>query len=202
MFQTFNKFSQKKLTSRLTRALAAIIIGLIIVFWPSATIETIVKLVGLMFIAEGVISFILSQRRRNQSPNLIVLPRGIVDFIIGIVLVSSPKESSTLFVFLIGMLIVLGCLSQLLPLIIFQQFGVKSWKSTIIILAPLIVGLFIIFNPSKVADRTVMLIGFALIFYGISELCFYLKSKNDPPIGKHHPNNDQPIDIEYEEIKD
>lgn len=202
MFKIYTNSSQSNPTSRLVRAIVTVSLGIVITFWPGATIEAIVKLAGLMLIIEGIVSFLLSQRRRIQNPDLIVLPRGIVDLIIGIILMVVPKEASALFVFLIGMLLVFGSFSQVLLLITFLRAGIKSWSSTIIMLVPFVAGLFIIFNPIKVADSAVILIGLALIAYGASELYFYFKSRTNTPSNNNRTSGNQPIDIDYEEVTD
>lgn len=202
MFKIYTNSSQSNPASRLVRAIVTVSLGIVITFWPGATIEAIVKLAGLMLIIEGIVSFLLSQRRRIQNPDLIVLPRGIVDLIIGIILMVVPKEASALFVFLIGMLLVFGSFSQVLLLITFLRAGIKSWSSTIIMLVPFVAGLFIIFNPIKVADSAVIIIGLALIAYGASELYFYFKSRNNTPSNNNRASGNQPIDIDYEEITD
>lgn len=202
MFKIYTNSSQSNPTSRLVRAIVTVSLGIVITFWPGATIEAIVKLAGLMLIIEGIVSFLLSQRRRIQNPDLIVLPRGIVDLIIGIILMVVPKEASALFVFLIGMLLVFGSFSQVLLLITFLRAGIKSWSSTIIMLVPFVAGLFIIFNPIKVADSAVIIIGLALIAYGASELYFYFKSRTNTPSNNNRTSGNQPIDIDYEEVTD
>ncbi len=61
----------------LSRAILAIIVGLVLVLWPGVALRYIIMFIGAMFLATGLIAFIVSNKNREDRRRSLVPFSGI-----------------------------------------------------------------------------------------------------------------------------
>ena len=70
------------------RAVLAILLGLALLIWPADALKYVVMLIGIVFLAIGIIAFIISSRNREEHQRSFAPLSGIGSVILGLLLVS------------------------------------------------------------------------------------------------------------------
>ena len=188
----------KILRSSVFRAVCAIITGILLINNPDATVKWITIAIGVMFLLSGVISCAtyLNMRRNaagaevyDAQGRLIASARppfpivGIGSILLGLILAVMPGAFVTSLMYVLGALIILGAVNQFMALIgARRMFHVPVWfwicPSVI-----LIAGLFVLIKPMETAALPLLIIGWCLLFYGVTECInavkIYKETKNE-----------------------
>ena len=107
-----NRRNNKPFTILLIEAVAAIVIGLIIVFYTQQSLTLFVILIGLWAIIMGAVQLIVaSQIKGNKTGRNILIFNGLFTLVLGVLIFSNPWESAHVFVTIAGLIaIVTGIL--------------------------------------------------------------------------------------------
>lgn len=154
----------------LFRAVFAIILGLVLVIWPGVALRYIVMLTGVIFLVTGLVAFIVSNRNREDHRRSLVPFSGIGSMALGILLLCLPSAFATIFMFILGFILVLGAVGQFVTLSAARHFGAVSPVSYLFPVLILIAGIVVLFDPFKSAESVFILFGVTAIFYGITDL--------------------------------
>jgi len=162
----------------------AVIMGVWSIITPDVTLVALTVFFVATFFISGIIDIIYAiSNRKILSSWGWPLAGGIIDIILGILLVSMPfPVITTMLVYLVGFWILFRSILSLGLSCELQQNGVKNWGwllalsilgiifSVCYMLSPVVNGIFV-----------VMLVSFAFITYGIFRIyyAFKLKSIND-----------------------
>lgn len=203
----------KILRSSVFRALCAIIIGALLIMYPDNTVTGITIAIGVLFLISGLISVLTYfQARRHvseykiydadgrlitgQKPTFPVV--GIGSIILGLILALTPTTFVSALMYIIGIMLVLGAISQFMALIAGRRYGhVGLWYwilPTLILLA----GLYVMLKPMSPLNMAMLILGWCMLVYGIAELINALKFYNDKK--KLQQAQDQPQLDAFEEI--
>lgn len=187
----------KILRSSVFRAICAIITGILLINNPDNTVRGITIAIGIIFLISGVVACITYLNTRKNPVNaevydgdgrLIVPSRppfpivGIGSTLLGLILVIIPDVFVTSLMYVLGALIILGAINQFMTLVsVRRAFRVPAWfwigPSLI-----LIVGLFVIIKPMETASLPLLISGWCLLFYGVTECInafkIYRETKN------------------------
>ena len=149
----------------LIKALLAIGLGLAFLMNPQGMISTFSYLVGVVFIIYGIMELIRGvQLRKSVNFGNLVIEDGIMNLIVGLILVFWPNLGPNLVMIVIGFWFVLGGLIQL---IIANKFKDSAGGRNVRGLITIILGGIIIFNPSDTVNLLSMLIGGVSLLYGL-----------------------------------
>lgn len=152
------------------RSVIAIILGLVLVIWPSVALKYIIMLIGLTFLLIGLISFIIAYRSRKEHTRNLAPFSGIGSMALGLLLICIPDFFQAIFMFLLGFILVLASIGQFVSLAAARQFGHVSPVSYFFPVLILIAGLVVIFKPFETATNVCIVFGVAAIFYGVTDL--------------------------------
>ncbi|MBP3799589.1 MAG: DUF308 domain-containing protein [Bacilli bacterium] len=149
-----------------------ILLGLVLVVKSEETLKVISYLVGGVLITLGIVAFIkfFKNSEKNIPDNFDII-YGIVTIVFGIFIIINPKLVASIIPFVLGAWILFK--SAFKVAYGFELKGKNSpiWKSTLITSGiSALVGIIILFNPFKTASIVFMLIGIALIAYGIMDI--------------------------------
>ena len=188
----------KILRSSVFRAICAIITGILLINNPDSTVRWITIAIGVMFLVSGVISCAtyLNARKNvvgaeiyDAEGRLIASPRppfplvGIGSILLGLILAVIPGTFVKSLMYVLGVLIILGAVNQFIALAGARRvFRVPAWfwvcPSVI-----LITGIFVIVKPMESAELPLLIIGWCLLFYGVTECVnavkIYRETKNE-----------------------
>lgn len=192
------KLTMKILRISVFRAICAIITGILLINNPDSTVRWITIAIGVMFLVSGVISCATYLNARKNAVGaeiydaegrLIASPRppfplvGIGSILLGLILAVIPGTFVKSLMYVLGVLIILGAVNQFIALAGARRvFRVPAWfwvcPSVI-----LITGIFVIVKPMESAELPLLIIGWCLLFYGVTECVnavkIYRETKNE-----------------------
>ncbi len=174
----------KILRSSIFRAVCAIATGILLINNPDSTVKWITIAIGVMFLLSGVISlatYFNAKRRAGENEvydaegRLIVHAKpafpivGLGSVLLGLILAIIPNEFIKTLMYALGGIIILGAVNQFMTLLNAKKlFRVPVWfwigPSLI-----LITGVFIIIRPIDASALPLLIIGWCLLFYGVTE---------------------------------
>ncbi len=174
----------KILRSAVFRAICAIVTGILLINSPDSTVRGITIAIGVMFLVSGVISCATYLNARKNSAGaeiydadgrLIASPRppfplvGIGSILLGLILAVIPDTFVKSLMYVLGALIILGAINQFIALAGARRvFRVPAWfwvcPSVI-----LITGIFVMVKPMDSATVPLLILGWCLLFYGVTE---------------------------------
>lgn len=174
----------KILQSSVFRAICAIAVGAMLIKNPDSTVKGITIAIGILFLVSGVISCVAYFNARLHSAEnevydadgkLLVGGRpmfpivGLGSVILGFVLALMPGAFVTSLMYVLGGIILLGALNQFMVLIQARKFATLPlwfWGCPTLVL---LTGLFVMIKPMESASLPLLIIGWCLLFYGVTE---------------------------------
>ena len=168
------KFSCR-IGSPLFRILTAAILGLLMVFYPEDAGNYFVMVIGALFIIPSLISLATVVAAKGRGFTLPVLSVGSLLF--GFWMIVSPDFFSTLLIYVLGFLLVIGGVVQLNMYMVSRALVRVSpfyYISSVLIL---LAGLVALFNPSGMQRTAFLIIGCTSLYYALQELISWLLLK-------------------------
>lgn len=174
----------KILQSSIFRAICAIIVGGMLIKNPDSTVKGITIAIGVLFLISGVISCVAYFNARMHSAenevydaegNLLAGGRptfpivGLGSVILGFILALMPGAFVTSLMYVLSAILLLGALNQYLVLLQARKIAslpVWYWVCPTLIL---LTGIFVMVKPMETAGLPLLIIGWCLLFYGVSE---------------------------------
>ena len=163
-------FGFKNKYSGIFRAITALIIGITMVVVPGESINLVVKIIGTLLIASGLVSIIVGIVNKNNGSLNLVAFNAIVNIILGILIFSNPVFFASIVIILLGLGLLFFGGIQLLALFSARRFlDMKPWGYTLPIITTL-GGILLVFKPFETAGFISYIAGGLLIVYSVSEL--------------------------------
>jgi uncharacterized membrane protein HdeD (DUF308 family) len=174
----------KILQSSFFRSLCAVIIGVLLLMHPNSTLKGITIAIGVLFLLSGVISCVVYLVARSQAAkvnasaddgadNYAEKPLfpivGVGSVILGFILALMPETFVQWLMYVLGAMVILGAVSQFVALITARKFWKMSGFYWVLPSLLLLTGLFVILYPIETAATPLVIIGIALVVYGLSE---------------------------------
>ena len=180
----------------LSRGIPAVLIGSVFLFFQGLTIRTVIIIIGAFLLLNGLITIILSNRKKAGVLSGFLSAQGLINVIIGIVLITSPTVMVKVFMIFIGVILLLLGLLQLAGAMGTLSRSLWTWIFLIIALMTIACGVFLLSDPYKSAETILPFLGALLILNGFSELFMAWKKRHQPNIYK----GSKIQDIPYEEV--
>ena len=174
----------KILQSSVFRAICAIAVGAMLIKNPDSTVKGITIAIGILFLVSGVISCVAYFNARLHSAEnevydadgkLLVGGRpmfpivGLGSVILGFVLALMPGAFVTSLMYVLGGIILLGALNQFMVPIQARKFATLPLWFWVCPTLVLLTGLFVMIKPMESASLPLLIIGWCLLFYGVTE---------------------------------
>lgn len=187
----------KVIQSSLFRALCAIIIGALLIQYREQTVTWITIAIGVLFFLSGVFSLLSYMNAKRSAekmkgqylydaqgnhiigmrPNFPLV--GIGSLIFGLVLALMPNVFIAWLMFILSAILIMGALTQMATLVSAAKMGrvgIVYWLMPTLLL---LLGLFTLFKPSSIASAPLLVIGWAMLVYGVVEAVNALKVSNN-----------------------
>jgi len=149
------------------RGILAAILGLLLAFWPGASLEVILILFPIFAFIDGTSAIIIGNRSTKGHPWRAFIPMGIIEILIGILVLFWPQATITAFIYLMAIwAFVLG----LLELYIALQDKTKTftkWTYSIGAIITFILGILVICYPLMTSLVIIWLFGLFFLIYGL-----------------------------------
>lgn len=149
-----------------------------------------------MLVLSGLVTLILSNRKRAGLMNGFWSTQGIMTVLFGIVFIASPTVIVKVFVFFLGIILLIMGLFQLIGALGTLSRSGWAWIYFLIALVTLSSGIFLLTDTFKSAETILSFLGIILILNGISELFMAWKVSRQLPTYKGTPVED----VTYEEV--
>lgn len=170
--------------SSLIRALCAIIMGALLIAYREQTITWLTMALGVLFLISGAVScasYIASRRRKDEpqlfdaegrqisgtKPSFPIV--GIGSIVLGIILVAIPNTFVAWLMYILAAVLILGALGQFVSLTSATRYasvGIFFWVLPTLIL---LIALIALVKPSAVASAPLLVIGWCMVVYGVTE---------------------------------
>jgi uncharacterized membrane protein HdeD (DUF308 family) len=170
-------FGYKSRFGGFLRAVAAIVIGVVMVVSRTDAMVLAVRIIAAFLLASGIVSLLVGykDRQNNQMPLMGV--NGAVDILVALLIFLFPGFVAGLIVYLIGFALLGFGIFQLIALVSanrVMKVGVMAFVLPVVVL---LAGAFLLARPTFIGTAVGTVAGIALIVYGVSELLSSWKMK-------------------------
>ena len=164
-------FREVKMNSYFS-AIASLVIGLLLLFWPGASLTVICAVIGVAVLAVAVVQISLFFRERmagfSASYHLLL---GILLLVVGGWFLISPGSIGAIVPIIAGVYVVFHGITEAGRAISLKQDSYdKWWLALILALISIVLGLVLIFNAVKAGSILIQLIGALIIYDSVSNL--------------------------------
>lgn len=159
-------------TNVVISSILCVILGLVLVFWPGLSIRIVCTAVGVVLIVTGITRMIDYFAVRDGSMySQINLIFGIVLVVVGVWISVKPDKVLAIIPIIVGIVIVIHGLQNIKQAMeLWRDKYTKWWVACILGVLTVGFGVLLICRPFTAIDTVVMLIGFFLIYDGISNI--------------------------------
>ncbi|MDR0952631.1 MAG: DUF308 domain-containing protein [Elusimicrobiota bacterium] len=166
------KKNSKKSVFLLAAGIIFCVVGIMIITTPAVALEALALTLGAAILATGIIqtSSFFFDRELLQSPGW-TLVAGLVDIIIGIILLSHPAVTMEALPFIVGFWALFGSITRIAASFTFKDMGIKHWWIAFITgLLGIVLAMFIIVVPVFGALIITTYIAIFFLFWGCSTI--------------------------------
>jgi len=190
------KFFVPNPKTTLYKGILTIILGSVLLFVPGLTLKAVMIIIGVMLLLSGVVTMILSNTKKTGSMVRFFSAQGMVSVLFGIVFIASPTMMVKVFVFILGIILLIMGFFQLIGAMGTLSRSVASWIYFLIAVLTLAAGIYLLTDTLESAEAILKFLGVILILNGISNLFMAWKIRHQPGIYKGSPVQD----VNYEEM--
>lgn len=175
----------KILHSSIFRAVCSLIIGALLIKYPSDTATWIVVLIGVLFLLSGIISCVAYFFARRHSANNVITTNdgrvisasmpsypvlGLGSLLLGLILALRPSAVIDIMAYVLGAILIVGAITQMANLLTahrLYRIPFLYWISPLLIF---LVGLMSFVKPEWIAGAPLLVLGWCLVLYGVTEV--------------------------------
>lgn len=170
----------KRMNYSLLRAVSALVVGLVLVFFPDKAAEYLVFTVGVLFLIPSLISiigyFAQGAELRGRFPI-----EGVGSLLLALWLIIVPEFFADLLTYILGFILLMGGVQQLSSLLAARRWAAVPMGFYVVPVLILAAGLISLFNPIGVRSTVFMVIGITGLVYAASELVNWFKFSRRRP---------------------
>ncbi|MFD1882934.1 HdeD family acid-resistance protein [Paracoccus pacificus] len=163
----------------LLRGIAGILLGLLALFMPGATLASLLLVFGVFAVVDGVLAIVMGFRRRSHDDQWWSWALdGVLSIIIGLMALFWPAATALAFVIWIAAWAVVGGVLRIIAAIRLRHEIEGEWALGLSGLLSIIFGILIMVAPDAGLISIVWLIGIFALIFGVSMvmLAFRLRS--------------------------
>jgi len=153
------------------KGLLAVILAIVIFAHPGKALITLAIYLGILALVAGIIITVRALYRKIGAWQMWVT-QGVINMLIGLLIVAYPKTSASLLIFVMGLWITLFGIIQLISYM--QLHQIQPVRSLLLLSAVLsiLVGGMLLFNPFEGAVLATIVIGVYAVLFAASR--FYM----------------------------
>ena len=164
MLEKFNKF----LNSSIVLSVLMFILGLIFMIYPSVSFSVVTYIIAIFLILNGLY-FIIEKETSLFFSSFLTL--GIIELLLGVVMLLNPDIMKTLFPIVAGIVMVTKATLDLRLSLLLKKYEYDTWLSIFICsLIAIISGIIIIINPSIGTMALTVSLGLLITINSISSI--------------------------------
>ena len=157
--------------SSIIMAIATVALGLVLVFWPTRSVQILCTLLGVAIFITGIIYFLgWLARRREGLPVFFLLP-GVILCALGVWLMTSPASVVLLVQYIFSAILIFhGLVDMQGAVVLARRHWSRWWLDLLLGVITIGWGFWIAFCPLDTFSALVVVIGVGLVFDGVSDL--------------------------------
>lgn len=171
------------------RGVAAVVFGLLALFWPGITLLALVILVGAYLIVDGAfLGYHAFAKVGGPQPRWLLIFQGALSLLLGLIIFITPGTSAIALVILFGCWAVVTGAVQIATAIRLRKEIPNEWLLLLSGALSVLVGIALVILPQAGALALVWLIGIYAILLGIALIAASLRlraHKGDSAPGRH-----------------
>jgi uncharacterized membrane protein HdeD (DUF308 family) len=170
-FTTTQRTSRNYWLVLLVRGILAILFGIVALVWPNWTILALIYVFGAYALIDGVMAVVNSIQDRSASSNWwLLLIRGIIGIIIGLLVFFWPGLTAIVLFTLIGIWAIVIGVFELLAAFVLPGDPRLEWSFVLGGILSIILGLIFIRYPVVGMLSLVWILGIFAVAYGLVQL--------------------------------
>lgn len=178
-------------------ALVCIALGVVLLIWPSGTIDIFCKVLAIGLMVIGVMNIINYFVNRSAHPFAGVL--GGIVLIVGVWVFVRPESIVSIIPIVIGVILCVHGIQDIKLALETKENGYEKWWSMLLIAAvSFVFGVICIVKAFGVVTLALQFIGIGLIYDGISDLWVASRAIRAAKAMKREA---EALDVEYKEVK-
>ena len=148
-----------------------IILGVILLIYPSQTIDVVCRIIGVTALICGA-CIIIKSFFRGAASVIATIIGCLIGLVCGIILIANPSFVKSIFPVIIGIAMIADSASKLVTSFEIKKATEDGWLGVLVLsVIGLVFGFIIVFNAGAAADFVVRIIGVSLIIEAIENLC-------------------------------
>ena len=155
-------------------SICALITGVLLVVWPDVAINYLVITIGVLFLLPGLFglfSYFSVARKQEQAGIHVGFPViALGSALFGFWLMINPTFFVNILMYVLGVLLVLGGLSQLMNFMTLRSYAHVPVGVFVIPALILAAGIVVLFDPFEAATIPFIILGVSGIVYGATDL--------------------------------
>lgn len=170
----------KETTVPVLLALGYVVLGMILVIWPTEAAKALCWIIGICSLLFGVYHFVRYwQSSRSGFTFTFELVLSVIFVLLGIFCLVSFRTLLSFLPFILGIALVIDGAAKLPRAFSMREFGFSRWWVELLLALLLaILGLILIFDPFSLVRFSVVFFGASLVVSGISDLLMILWSSH------------------------
>ena len=169
----------KSLNYALVSSLCALVIGILLVTWPDVAVSYLVITIGVLFLIPGLVGLFsylaLLNKSKADAPRPVFPIVALGSTLFGVWLIIMPSFFVGVLMYVLGILLVLGGISQLANLIAARSFMPVPFGVYIVPVLILAAGITVLFNPFATAEIPFIVLGISSIVYALMDMVRLLR---------------------------
>lgn len=153
-------------------AVICMIIGLVLIIWPGTSTQVVCKVLGAVLLIYGamqIFMYVLAKERSLYLQGMLVL--GVIFAVLGAWILLKPEMIIAAVPVIMGIIIVMHGLHNTAQAIKLKSMNYEKWWLALLLgILTIMLGGVLVYNPFKVVDTVVRVIGAFLIYDGISDI--------------------------------
>lgn len=163
------------------RAMCSLLVGLLLVINAEQMPAILVSIIGALFLVPGCFGLSMYIWTR-LNPNAVIKTAfpvvSIGSILFGVYLLAFPQEFANYLVILMGLMLTFAGISQLSSMYVNRKVTPFSWLLMILPFVLVGIGVYSLMNAREAAKITFQIIGGTLIYYGLTDMFFALRTRH------------------------
>ncbi len=151
------------------KGIIALLLAIIVFINPAEALLTIATYLGILALVAGIVLIILSLSRKSENWQ-VLFAEGIINAVIGLLIVAFPKATASLLIVFIGLWVTIFGIIQLATWARWKNQLPSHSLALLTAVLSILVGLLLLFNPFEGAVLATVIMAIYAVIYGITRL--------------------------------
>ena len=173
----FEKFLKRSSWTDIVISMIFLLFGILLVAKPNETVGAISIILGVLFIAMGVLKLVEYYTSETKEDNLLTM--ALVAVILGVVILFASDSILSLFRIILGIWIIIAGIMDLQTILVWKQVKSPYWTVALVLsMLMILAGLIILINQNIVITT----MGIIIIVYAVLDIIdriIFMKKIND-----------------------